>query len=79
MAGTIAAGALAGVASDPNIRAGALDAIDGQSVPVPGVPWLKAQIKAKDPRRSHNRPRETIFTVIRACAICRKSVAPQHL
>ncbi|OBC00027.1 hypothetical protein A5784_21045 [Mycobacterium sp. 852013-50091_SCH5140682] len=43
----MAAAAVVAVASDPGLRAGALDQIDGKSVAVPGAPWLKVQVKTK--------------------------------
>ncbi|WP_194825050.1 DUF4157 domain-containing protein [Nocardia sp. XZ_19_231] len=45
---SIAAGAVAGIASDPEARRTVLDALDGQDLPVPGVTWLKFHIKTKD-------------------------------
>jgi outer membrane protein OmpA-like peptidoglycan-associated protein len=44
---TIVAGALAAAATDPALRGQGLDALDGQTVTVPGAPWLKATIKTK--------------------------------
>lgn len=44
----IAAGAIAGIASDPAARREALDALDGQDLPVPGVDWLKFRCTTKD-------------------------------
>jgi outer membrane protein OmpA-like peptidoglycan-associated protein len=49
VAGSIAAGAVAGVISDPEARRTALDAIDGLKVAVPGVDGLSVEVKTKDP------------------------------
>jgi hypothetical protein len=41
---TIGAGALAGIWSDPAARKEALGLVNGQEVPVPGVPGMKVQV-----------------------------------
>jgi hypothetical protein len=40
----IGAGAIAGILSDPAARKFALDQLNGQELPVPGVPSLKVKI-----------------------------------
>ncbi|OUL32591.1 DUF4157 domain-containing protein [Nostoc sp. 106C] len=40
----IGAGALAGVLSDPNARQFALDKLNGKTIPVPGLKWLRLEM-----------------------------------
>ena len=45
--GVLAAGAAAGISTDPAARKTVLDAVDGAEVEVPGVPWLKLKAHTK--------------------------------
>jgi outer membrane protein OmpA-like peptidoglycan-associated protein len=45
--GVIAAGAAAGISTDPAASKAVLDAIDGAEVDVPGVPWMKLKAHTK--------------------------------